>query len=172
MREKEEREKAAKQLEEKRQEAERREVNTLEEAIRSITAEVEQTAQTEPLAPPVVREESEVAVEDGEISELERVRHYYCRAIKVAATYAAVVENFLPATRPISHYTLQELRTKKANCRTAMMSNGDIITSVLNRKPIATWHGPSIPLPPTDLPDFYKEFEQLQARLKHQYFNN
>ena len=43
-------------------------------------AEFEQTAQTEPSAPPVVGEEA--AVEEGEIGELERIRRYYWKAYK------------------------------------------------------------------------------------------
>ena len=76
----------------------------MEEAVCFITAEFEQTAQTEPLAPPMVGEEA--AVEEGEISELECIRRYYWKAVKVVATYAATLEQYVPALRPLSNYML------------------------------------------------------------------
>ena len=113
------------------------ELDTLEEAVRSITAEFEQTAQTEPSALPVVGEEA--AVEEGEIGELERVRRYYWKAVKVAATYAAALEQYVPVLlRPLSNYTLQELKTKRANCRTAMLSSDDAIAAsfIMNKQEV------------------------------------
>ena len=75
--------------------------------------EFEQTAQSEPSAPPVVGEEAAV---EGEIGELEHICRYYWKAVKVAATYAATLEQYVPALCPLSNYSLQELKTKQANC--------------------------------------------------------
>ena len=77
----------------------------MEEAVHSITTEFEQTAQSEPSALPVVGEEA--AVEEGEIGELEHIRCYnnmlyYWKVVKVAATYAAALEQYMPALRPLS----------------------------------------------------------------------
>ena len=55
---------------------------------------------------PKVAEPQEQLYEDGKISELERLQHYYCKAIKVAATYATMLEQFVPVYRDRSnpHY--------------------------------------------------------------------
>ena len=163
----------AEREEAERVEAERREtaeIDMIEEAIRSITAahHVDEPAQAEPCT---ADEPARVVVEEGEISELERVRRYYCKAVKVAATYAAALEQYAPALRLQCNYSLQELKAKRANCRTAMTANDDTITSVIHREKIGTWHGPGIPLPPTDLPDFYK-VERVQSEMRSRYFNN
>ena len=111
--------------------------------------------------------------EDGEIGELERVhRRYYYKAIKVAATYAAALEQFVPALRPMGQYTLQDLKQKRANCRTALASNDDAITSMIHREQNGRWYGPAIPPPPTDLPNFFTEIGRIENIVKQNSFND
>ena len=172
-RENEERESAnrllAERLEAERVEAERREV---EDALTTIAADLQSAEQMEPCAIPKMAVEVSDHTEDGEIGELERVRRYYCKAIKVAATYATALEQFVPALRPMGQYTLQDLKQKRANCRTALASNDDAITSMIHREQNGRWYGPTIPPPPTDLPDFFTEIGHIENILKQNSFNN
>ena len=65
---------------------------------------------------------------------------------------------------------LQELKTKRANCPTAMLSSDDAIAGIVHHEQTGSWHGPGIPLPPTDLPDFYNEVERMEAEMKTRFF--
>ena len=54
----------------------------------------------------------------------------------------------------------------------AMLSSDDAIAGIVHQEQTGSWHGPGIPLPPTDLPDFYNEVERTEAELKTRFFNN
>ena len=67
---------------------------------------------------------------------------------------------------------LQELKMKRANCWTAMLSSDDAIAGIVHHEQTGSWHGPGIPLPPTDLPTFYNEVERTEAETETRFFNN
>ena len=53
-------------------------------------------------------------LEEGEISELERLSRYYSRAIQVAAQYAIALEEFVPHLVPQHHYSTTQIKFMRA----------------------------------------------------------
>ena len=165
--EKEETEKAAKQLEEERQEAERREAERHEVEhwhIGGSCTFYSSWAWTN---------STNWAIDTtsgGRRGCCWRGRDWWARVrtsllLESGKTYAAALEQYVLALRQLSNYMLQELKTKRANCRTAMLSNDDAITGIIHHEQTGIWHGPGIPLPSTNLPDFYKEVEHVEAEM-------
>ena len=68
--------------------------------------------------------------------------------------------------------TLQDFKQMRGNYHTALASNDDAIANIIHREQNGQWYGPTIPPPPTDLPDFYKEVEHIQVKYRQQSFNN
>ena len=57
-------------------------------------------------------------LEEGEISEIERLKHYYARAIETAADFIVFAEQFVPCLGPLHNYSIPSLRHMHAQCRT------------------------------------------------------
>ena len=97
-------------------------------------------------------------LEEGEISEVERLRRYYKRAIEVAADYALYAEGFSPCLRQINEYPDYLLRAMCSQNQSALLVFKDVICERWQKKePYIRWHGPVYP---ADLPDFEREVER------------
>ena len=102
-------------------------------------------------------------LEDGEISELDRLRRYYTRAIEVAARYAIALEEYVPHLAPQNYYSSTRLKYMRAQCRAAVLSHEDMLESRSRDDLNITWNGPLLTTPPSDLPDLEKEINRQKV---------
>ena len=100
------------------------------------------TEKNAPLAP----------LEEGEISEIERLKCYYARAIETAAEFIVFAEQFVPCLERLQNYSIPSIRHMRAQCRTAMRDE-DVIAVQLQRETGGFWHGPNFPSIPRDMSD-------------------
>ena len=87
----------------------------------------------------------------------------YRRMTELAASLALELEEFVPRLGHLQEYSTATIKHMRAQCRTAMSSNNEIVEARLNRDPNIRWNGPRFCTRlPHDLPDFYLTIRRLR----------
>ena len=142
------------------------ELEALEAQLISVAQQAEQVGEVTTPMPG----STELKLEDGEISEVGRLRGYYRRMTELAACLALKLEEFVPWLGPIQRYPTASLRFMRTQCNMAVNSISEIVECRQNRDPNVQWNDPRFLTPlPRDLPDFFTEIRRLrEQRLREQ----
>ncbi len=100
-------------------------------------------------------------IEEGEIS----VQQQLLDMAELAASFALELEEFGPRLKPLQEYSTASFKYMRAQCRTAMISNNEIVESRQNRDTNIRWNGPRfLTRLPRHVPLFYSALERLREQ--------
>ena len=104
-------------------------------------------------------------LEEGEITEMERMQSYYAKMTELAASLALELEEYVPRFERLQDYSTTHLRYMRAQCDMAARSITEILNCRQSRDPHISWNGPNfLTASPTDLPDFYAALRRKRER--------